>query len=81
VLIISAQEDAETSISVARRLFEAVRAAFGATGGSVRMTELPGPGSLGESEAQARCMMEFFAEHLELSFKALEDDPTLIRVV
>lgn len=83
LLIISAQHDAETTVPVARRLFEAVQTAFGcgANDGSVRMTELPGRASLCESEAQVRCMMKFFAEHLELSSKALEDDPTLIRVV
>jgi predicted esterase len=124
LLIISALQDADMAIAEARRLFEAIRSAFGGgvqacsertthtadkpdahtaeresgakgrprgggegaqEGGvnssSVTMTELPGRASMGGSEAQVRCMMTFFAEHLELSSKALEEDPTLIRVV
>jgi len=79
VVVIAAEDDAETPIPVARQRLEALRSAFGGVP-TVALRELPGRGELAESEAQMRCMMEFFAAHLELRSKALEEDPSLIRV-
>eukprot|EP00967_Tisochrysis_lutea_P131334 scaffold228178_cov44-Tisochrysis_lutea.AAC.1 len=80
ILVTIAKDDRETAPAVARKLFDALRTAFGGPlSDSVTLRELPGRGAMGESAAQMRCIMEFFASHLEIRSKALED-PSLMRV-
>jgi predicted esterase len=77
VLVLAGGRDEQTPIAEARRRFARLQRALAAS----RLAELAAmPLRMAGSEREMRPVMEFFAEHLELGFGQLEDDPSVLRL-
>lgn len=80
ILVVAGTHDERMSLSAARRSFEKLRDSMGG-GAMAVLAEIDGKRhEMIGSEAEARRVMQFFSEHLELHVGALESDPSIIRV-